>query len=307
MTRIQHILILAALALTTSVSAQQDPMFSQYMFNTLAVNPAYAGSAEVWSFNGIYRHQWTGIEGAPVTQTIVAHGPLKSEAIGIGGTIINDRHGAVHQTGIYGDASARILLSNKSRLAFGIKGGVNLYQADIVNLNPVDENDPLFQQDLSIRALPNFGAGALWYSERYYLGVSVPKLLRNGLIGDEPEFADNNERQHAFLIGGYVMDVNPYIKFKPAFLVKAVPGAPLGIDLTANFLFYERFWAGAMYRHQDAVGLLLQYVVEDIIRVGYAYDYTISGLSDYTSGTHEIMLGVDLRKRYGGHTSPRYF
>lgn len=307
MTRTYILSILAALLLTTAAQAQQDPMFSQYMFNTLAVNPAYAGSAEVWSFNGIYRHQWTGIDGAPVTQTFVAHGPLKSEAMGIGGTIINDRHGAVKQTGIYGDFSSRIMLSNRSRLAFGIKAGVNLYQADIVDLDPVDDDDPLFQQNLSMRALPNFGAGALWYSERFYLGAAVPKLLRNGLIGDEPEFANNNEKQHAFVIGGIVMDVNNYVKFKPAFLVKATPGAPVQVDLTANFLFYERLWAGAMYRHQDAVGILLQYVVEDIIRVGYAYDYTISGLSDYTSGTHEIMLGVDLRKRYGGHTSPRYF
>lgn len=307
MKRILYILILLFSLPSIGGKAQQDPMFSQYMFNTLAVNPGYAGSAEVWTFNGIYRNQWTGITGAPVTQTFAAHGPLKSEAIGIGLSVINDRHGAIRQTGFYGDVSARILLSNKSRLAFGIKAGVNLYQADIDGLNPVDGDDPLFQQNLAMRALPNFGAGVLWYSERFYLGVSVPKILSNGLISDEPEFADNNEKQHGFVIGGLVMDVNNYVKFKPAFLLKAVPGAPLQVDLTANFLFYERFWVGAMYRHQDAVGLLAQYVVNDVVHVGYAYDFTTSELGNYTSGSHEVMLGVDIRKRYGGHTSPRYF
>lgn len=293
--------------IASSAMAQQDAMFSQYMFNTLAINPGYAGSAEVWSFTGIYRDQWTGIEGSPVTQTFTAHGPIRKESLGIGASVINDRHGAVKQTGIYGDVAARILLSNQSRLSFGLKAGVNLYQADIVGLNPVDSEDPLFQQDLRTRALPNFGAGVLWHSKKFYLGVSVPHLLSNELIGDEPSIAGNEEKMHGFMIGGLIIPITKYVHFKPAYLIKAVPGAPMQFDFTANFWFYERFWVGAMYRHEDAVGLLAQYVVNDVIRVGYAYDYNTSKLGDYSSGSHEIMLGVDLRKRYGGHTSPRYF
>lgn len=300
-------LVLLAFMAAGGLSAQQDPMFSQYMFNTLSVNPGYAGSAELWSFTGIYRNQWTGIDGAPVTQTVTAHGPLRKESLAAGFTFVNDSHGAVNTTAFYGDFSTRIMLSNKSRLAFGLKAGVSLYQADIVGLNPVDDQDPLFQQDLRLKALPNFGAGVFWYSERHYLGLSVPKLLNNPLIDNEPEFDSNGERQHFFLTGGLVLDMGNYVKFRPSFLVKAVSGAPVQFDLTASFLFYERMWAGVMYRHDDAAGLLLQYIIADRVRVGYAYDYTISGLTNYTSGSHEIMLGFDLGKRIEGHTSPRYF
>lgn len=301
-------MVVLGVGMALGASGQQDPMFSQYMFNTLSVNSAYAGSAEMWSFTGIYRNQWVGIEGAPVTQTVTAHGPLRKESLAVGATFINDKHGAVSTTAFYGDFSTRITLSNKSRLSFGLKAGVSLYQADIVGLNPVDEQDPLFQQDLKLKTLPNFGGGVLWYSQKHYLGVSVPKLLNNPLLDNsEPEFASNGERQHFFLIGGLVVDLGNYVKFKPSFLVKAVSGAPMQFDVTTSFLFYERLWAGVMYRHDDAAGLLLQYVIADKLRVGYAYDYTISGLTNYTSGSHEIMLGFDLRKDYEGHTSPRYF
>lgn len=305
--RLSCCLLLLAFVGSNSLQAQQDPMFSQYMFNTLSVNPGYAGSAELWSFTGIYRNQWAGIEGAPVTQTVTAHGPLRKESLAAGLTFVNDQHGAVNTTAFYGDFSTRIMLSNKSRLAFGLKAGVSFYQADISSLNPVDEQDPLFQQDLRLKALPNFGAGVLWYSQKHYLGISAPKLLNNPLVDDEPEFASNGERQHFFLIGGLILDVGNYVKFRPSFLVKAVSGAPVQVDVTASFLFYERMWAGVMYRHDDAAGLLLQYIIADRLRVGYAYDYTISGLTNYTSGSHEIMLGYDLGKRIEGHTSPRYF
>lgn len=291
----------------SSLSAQQDPMFSQYMFNTLSINPAFAGSAGITTLNGIYRHQWTQIDGAPVTQSITGHGKLLSQNIGVGGTILNDKIGPIRQTGVYADASYIMDLGN-SKFAFGIKGGVNFFQADLLDLNPSEEGDPVFGANISNKALPNFGGGIMWYSPKHILGFSVPKILSNELIsGELPSFENNKERQHFFFIAGYVADVTHYMKFKPTLLVKAVEGAPLGIDISANFLFYERLWIGAMYRKTDAVGLLLQYEVNRKVKVGYAYDYVISEIGKYSNGSHEVMISFDFLKKVSGDISPRYF
>ena len=302
----QYILIAACLMGLQSL-AQQDPMFTQYMFNTLAVNPAYAGSADIPTLNAIYRHQWVKFDGAPVTQTVAFHSPLRQESISLGGTVINDAHGPVRQTGFYGDISYRIMF-DRSRLAFGLKAGMNLFQANLLDLNPVNADDPVFQANISNRTLPNFGTGVLWYSKTHYLGLSVPKILSNKLVdGSLPDFENNRERQHFFLIGGMVFELNNYTKFKPAFLFKAVNGAPPSFDITANFLFYEKFWIGGMYRWQDAIGALVQYEVNRKVKIGYSYDYTLSDIGDYTSGSHEIMLGIDFFRGVRGDVSPRYF
>ncbi|MGB0422725.1 MAG: PorP/SprF family type IX secretion system membrane protein [Flavobacteriales bacterium] len=304
---IKYTLVIAFFAAVFNTSAQQDPMFSQYMFNTLAINPAYAGSADLLTANIIYRHQWADIDGAPRTQTVTLHSPLKKESVSLGGSIINDAHGPVKQTGVYLDASYRITM-DRSRLSFGLKGGMNFFSANLTDLSPVVEDDPVFSQNISTKLLPNFGAGIMWYSNKSYLGLSVPKLLQNRLIdGDLPNFTNNAETMHYFFTAGTVLEVNNYTYFKPALLVKAVDGAPLSFDVTANFMFYEKFWIGAMYRYQDAIGMLLQYEINNKVHVGYAYDYSITEISNYTTGSHEIMLGVDFGKRFGGDVSPRFF
>jgi len=289
------------------MNAQQDPMFTQYMFNTLSINPAYAGSADRLSAVALHRSQWVNFEGAPKTQTITVHSPLKKENISIGGSIVNDSYGPVKQTGFYLDASYRIFMGNK-RLAFGLKAGTNLFSANLLDLNPLMENDNTFSANISSKALPNFGFGAMFYSKRFYVGASAPKLLANKLIdGDLPDFLNNQEKQHMFLIAGAVFDISYYTKFKPTILVKAVNGAPLGAEFTAQFLFFEKFWAGAMYRWEDAAGILLQYEINNKFKIGYAYDYTLSDIRKYSDGSHEIMLGFDLIRGYGGDVSPRYF
>ena len=306
---IKHLLpfLFAGLIVSSVMQAQQDPLFTQYMFNTLSVNPAYAGSADMFTATAIYRKQWVNFDGAPTTQTITAHSPLRNESVSVGGTIVNDAHGPVRQTGIYADVSYRIFFG-KSKLAFGLKGGLNLYQANLVDLNPLQADDPAFQANISNKALPNFGFGMLWYAERFMFGISAPKLLSNKLLdGDLPDFDNNTEKQHFFLTAGYVWDLNPYLKFKPTLMVKAVEGAPPGVDVTGNFLLYDKFWIGAMYRWEDAVGALLQYEINNKFRVGYSYDYTLSDIGDYSSGSHEIMLGFDLFKPIAGDKSPRYF
>jgi len=306
-THIIQLLVVIIMGKALEVSAQQDPMFSQYMFNTLSINPAYAGSADRLSLVGIHRSQWVKFDGAPITQTVTAHAPLRFESISVGGSIINDQHGPVKQTAVFADVSYRIFFDN-SKLAFGLKGGGNLYSANLTDLNPLQADDQAFQANISTKFLANFGFGVMWYSKRGFIGASTPRLLQNKLLEAElPDFRNNTERIHGFLIAGYVWDLSNYVKFKPTVLLKAVNGAPPGFDVTTNFLFYDKLWMGAMYRWNDAVGVLVQYEINNKLKFGYAYDYIISDIGRYTSGSHELMIGYDLVRPGRGDVSPRYF
>ncbi|MCB0791679.1 MAG: type IX secretion system membrane protein PorP/SprF [Flavobacteriales bacterium] len=300
---------LLACLLTASAFAQQDPQFTQYMFNLLALNPAYAGSAERVSIKALSRHQWVGFEGAPTTQTLTIHAPLPRESVALGGTIMRDQLGPVTQYAFMLDVAYRIHFGGDRKLAFGLKGGATLFQGKFAELHPLEQNDQVFQENVTSKWDPQFGFGVMYYGDRFYLGLSAPRLLRTDFFEtDSLSFvSEPGQRPHYFLSGGYVFDLSDYIKFKPTALVKAVDGAPISFDLSANFLFYEKFWIGAMYRHEDAVGALVQYYFTDGIYAGYAYDYPISILNNYSGGSHEIMLGVDFGKRMKGIRSPRYF
>ena len=304
--------VLLAGLLSFSTYAQQDPQFTQYMFNLLAINPAYAGSAERVSIKALTRHQWVGFQGAPTTQTLTIHSPLMRETLGIGGTIMRDEHGPVTQYGFMLDLAYRIHFGGERKLAFGLKGGMNLVQGRFGELNPLQTGDQVFQQNVNSKLDPQFGFGMMYYGDRFYLGVSSPKLLRTKFFEDAPLDTTGNawqqgQRAHLFLSGGYVFNMGVYHKFKPTFLVKGVQGAPISFDLSANFFFFEKFWLGAMYRHQDAVGALFQYFFTDGIYAGYSYDYPISVLRNYSGGSHEIMLGFDFGRKLKGIRSPRYF
>ncbi len=303
------LLLAPAVLLPERAAAQQDPQYTQYMFNLLALNPAYAGSAERLSLKALSRHQWVGFEGAPTTQTLTAHSPFLVESLGLGGTVSRDQYGPVTQYGIILDVAYRMFLGNDQKLAFGIKGGLNLFQGEFASLHPLEANDQVFQQDVSTKSDPQFGFGMMWYSDRFYLGLSSPKVLRTDFFETDSLalVSDPGQRPHYFLTGGYVFDLGTYTKFKPTFMVKAVEGAPLSFDLGANFLLYEKLWLGAMYRHTDAVGALVQYNLTDGLSVGYAYDYPLSPLRNYSGGSHEFMLGLDLGKAPAGIRSPRYF
>ncbi|MBK7084848.1 MAG: type IX secretion system membrane protein PorP/SprF [Flavobacteriales bacterium] len=298
--------------LGTTLLAQQDPQFTQYMFNLLAINPAYAGSAERVSIKALTRHQWVGFAGAPTTQTLAIHSPLMRETLGIGGTIMRDEHGPVTQYGFMVDLAYRIHFGGERKLAFGLKGGMNLVQGRFGELSPLQQGDQVFQQNVNTKLDPQFGFGLMYYGDRFYIGLSTPKLLRTEFFEDAPldttgSAWQQGQRPHYFLSGGYVFNMGMYHKFKPTFLVKAVQGAPISFDLSANFFFFEKFWLGAMYRHQDAVGALAQYYFTDGISVGYSYDYPISRLRNYSGGSHEVMLGFDFGRKLKGIRSPRYF
>ncbi|MBK9420690.1 MAG: type IX secretion system membrane protein PorP/SprF [Flavobacteriales bacterium] len=303
-------LLLAGTALAPQqAAAQQDPQFSQYMFNLLALNPAYAGSAERLSVKALSRHQWVGLEGAPTTQTLTAHAPVFKQALGLGGTLMRDEHGPVTQYGFIVDVAYRMFLGKDQKLAFGLKGGMNLFQGDFASLHQFEANDQVFQQNVTSKTDPQFGFGVMYYGDRFYLGISSPKLLRTQFFEtDSLQFvSEPGQRMHLYLSGGYVFNLSTYTKLKPTFMVKAVEGAPVSIDLGANFLLYEKLWLGAFYRYTDAVGALVQYNITDAFTVGYSYDYPLSALHNYSGGSHEFMLGYEFGKAPAGIRSPRYF
>jgi type IX secretion system PorP/SprF family membrane protein len=304
--RTRSFFVVLLMALGLGAAAQQDPMYNQYMFNTLAFNPAYAGSADVFTVMALSRHQWVGFEGAPTTQTLLAHTPLKAQNLAVGFTAITDKIGPSRQTSVYGDFAYRIRTSEETQLSFGLKAGLNMLQADIASLSTV-EVDPA-NVNIQGQLLPNFGFGLFWHSETYYLGLSAPKLLENDIgVASTAVLATASERRHYFLIGGYVFDIDRDLKFKPSFMLRTVAGAPLSLDLNANFLLYERIWFGALYRVGNAFGLMGQYQINDQFRAGYAFDLTTTRIGAYNAGTHEIMLSYDLRFIQGRTISPRYF
>jgi len=297
-----------AVLLGSALFAQQDPQFTQYMFNMLPLNPAYAGSAERVSIKALSRHQWVGFDGAPTTQTLTIHSPVWHESLAIGGTLMRDSHGPVTQYTFMADVAYRIFMGD-AKLAFGLQGGLNLLQGEYGTLNPLDPGDQVFQQNVNAKTDPQFGFGVMYYSDRGYIGLSAPKLLNTDFFEtDSLAFvSEPGQKPHYLLSGGYVFDLGVYHKFKPTFLVKAVEGAPVSFDLSANFLFFEKFWLGAMYRHTDAVGLLAQYHLTNDLSVGYAYDYPLSTLRNYSGGSHEIMIGFEFGNKVKGVRSPRYF
>lgn len=306
MSRFLHSLLAALVLLCAgSVHAQQDPLYSQYMFNTLAFNPGYAGSADVFTVMALSRHQWVGFDGAPATQTFLAHTPLKNENMAIGLSAMNDRIGPSRQTAAFVDFAYRIKTGADTRLAFGLKGGLNMYQADLASLTTVDPD----QANVNIpnELLPNFGFGLFWHSPRYYVGLSAPKLLENAYTASTITVQPANEARHYFLMAGYVMDLSRDIKFKPSIMLRTVAGAPLSLDVNANFLLRERIWFGAMYRLGNAFGVMGQYQINDQLRAGYAFDLTTTTIGAYNAGTHEVMLSYDFRFLKGRTISPRYF
>ena len=291
--------------------AQQLPQFTQYMFNTISINPAYAGSRETFSAVGLHRSQWVGLEGGPETQTLSIHTPLRNEKIGLGLSFINDKLGYENFSYIYGDFSYTIQTGVNSKLAFGIKGGFTHYNLDEELLNdPSVVNDPFFN-DVSNRWSPNVGAGLYWHSQRWYVGLSAPRILNtdynNGRQGQIDYIA--LERISYYVTGGYVFDLSETTKLKPSVLLKATNGAPLSFDISANFLFNETFWIVGGYRLNEnaaAIGGIADFQVSKQLRIGYAYEYPISDIRPYTSGTHEVLLMFEVFKSKR-IKSPRYF
>ncbi|AFU68414.1 hypothetical protein P700755_001528 [Psychroflexus torquis ATCC 700755] len=285
----------------TNVTAQQDPQYTQYMYNMNVINPAYAGSKESLSVGALYRGQWSGIDGAPRTFTFNAHTPL-GDGFGVGLSAITDQIGPVDETNLYADISYTIDVGQNSKLAFGIKAGATLQNSNFTDLYLQDEMDPAFQEDLS-EIYPSVGAGVLYYTDKFYLGLSMPNFLSSThLEVDGREFG--SEEQHYFVTAGYVFDINDYIKFKPSTLVKSELNSAVSFDVNANFLFHEKLEVGVSYRYEDAISALASIRATDLVQIGFAIDTTKSNLNN---PSYEAFIIFDIFFKKKTYVSPRYF
>jgi len=287
--------------------SQQDSQFTQYMYNTNNINPAYAGSREVLSIFGMYRTQWVGLDGAPDTGAFSLHSPV-SERVGLGLTIINDKIGISDETTISVDFSYTIPINEDYKLAFGLKGTAHLLNVDYTKLLVNNPSDILLQNNIENRFSPNIGAGFYLYSDKFYAGISVPNMLETQHYDDNSATKSlAGERMHGYLITGYVFDLTDNIKFKPAVLAKAVKGAPLQVDATGNFLFNERFTLGVAWRWDAAVSGLAGFQIDNNWFIGYGYDAETTKLANYNSGSHEIFLRYEFFRKSSRMISPRFF
>ncbi|TRX16072.1 type IX secretion system membrane protein PorP/SprF [Flavobacterium franklandianum] len=298
-------ILLFALMFTGMVSyAQQDAQFTQYMYNTININPAYAGSRGALSMFALYRTQWVGLDGAPVTSTVSMNTPLNESNLGLGVSLINDKIGPTTENTISADLSYTIPTSDTWNLSFGIKATANLFDLDASKLNPVQAADPSLQNYSTFS--PNIGAGVYWHSDKAYVGFSIPNFIETNRY-DDNEVAIFKERISYYLIGGLVFDLNDTVKFKPAILTKMIEGAPLQVDVSANFMFYDKFMLGASYRWSAALSAMVGFQVSDGLYVGYGYDKETTNLDNYNSGSHEIFLRYELFKNNNKITTPRFF
>ena len=284
--------------------AQQDAQFTQYMYNTININPAYAGSRGALSLFALHRTQWVGLDGAPVTNTISMNTPLNESNLGLGVSLVNDKIGPTTENAISADISYTIPTSETWKLSFGIKATANLFDLDANKLNPVDAADPSLQNYSKFS--PNIGAGLYLHSDKAYIGLSVPNFIETSRY-DDNEVAIFKEKINYYLIAGYVFDINYDVKFKPALLTKMVQGAPLQVDASANFMFYDKFTLGVSYRWSAALSAMVGFQVTDGLYIGYGYDRETTNLNNYNSGSHEIFLRYELFNNISKIISPRFF
>jgi type IX secretion system PorP/SprF family membrane protein len=288
-------------------NAQQDPHYTQYMYNMNVINPAYAGSKENLSFGLLYRKQWIEIEDAPTTFSFSGSAPV-GKNVGLGLSVISDKIGPVEENNVYGDFSYTLNLGGERRLALGLKAGVTFQKIGLRSLiQPTlpDPNDGAFQEDTNNTKL-NIGTGLFYYTNKYYVALSIPNMLNSAHL-DYNGVKYGTEIQHYFLTGGYVFDINENLKFKPFAMIKSAFNAPTSFDISTNFLYLEKFEMGATYRLQDSFGAMVNYAVSPTLRIGYAYDHIVSDLKVTTPSSHEIILLFDLNIPKKVSRSPRYF
>jgi len=287
--------------------AQQDAQFTQYMYNTININPAYAGSRGAMSIFGLYRTQWVGLDGAPKTAAFSVNTPLNDSRLGIGVSVTNDELGPTVENTFSADLSYTVPVSENWKLSVGLKGTANFFKLNTVGTLVTQDPDPsLFDYS---KFSPNVGAGIYFRSEKTYIGLSVPAVLETKTKYTEisGESAIETQKMNYYLIAGHVFDLSPNTKFKPALLTKLVTGAPLQVDVSANFMLYDKLVLGAAYRWDAAVSALVGFQITDGLYIGYGYDQETTNLKRYNSGSHEIFLRYELFGNYNKIISPRFF
>lgn len=302
------IILLGLFAITSY--AQQDAQFTQYMYNTININPAYAGSRGVLSIFGLHRTQWVGLDGAPTTNSFSINTPVNNSNIGLGLSVINDRIGPSDESSISADVSYSIKTSENFKLSFGVKGTANLLNIDFTKVSKYNPYDNLAQYNIDSKFSPNVGAGIYYHSNKTYVGFSIPNFLETEHYNKSSTSPSNtvaSERMHYHFIAGHVFNLNETIKFKPAILTKLVQGTPLQVDASANFMFNDKFVLGAAYRWDAAASLMTGFQVNKSWFIGYSYDMETSKLANYNSGSHEIFLRFELFNNIENIVSPRFF
>lgn len=309
-TPIKTLLTGVMLLVCTLVMGQQDAQYTQYMYNTVSVNPAYAGSRGHLSIAALYRAQWVGLDGAPETQTLNVHSPMGYKGFGTGLSFINEKIGPTSETYFDVDLSYTIQTGVESRLSFGLKASAHLLDIRFseLNQNTGQGTDPTLQQNIDNRFSPNIGAGIYFHTDRYYAGLSVPRMLETTHF-EESSLSTATELMNFYFITGYVFDLNPDLKFKPSLLTKAVRGAPLQVDVSANFLFSEKFIGGVAYRWDAAFSGMIGFQLSSELLVGLAYDREITdlGATSFNDGSFEVILRYDFLKSSDFIKSPRFF
>ena len=296
-------LLIGIFVLISSIStvfAQQDPQYTQYMYSMNILNPAYAGSRGVTSIGLLGRTQWVGVDGAPQTATLSINGPVGNN-VGLGFSVIHDEIGPVKEDNLYADFSYTLNFSGEDKFAFGIKAGATFL--NVREFTTVDQ-DPL-NVPVSLVA-PNFGVGVMYYNDRFYAGLSVPNFIESRYLDTKNGISSSaSEKTHYFLTSGYVFDLDENLKLKPSTMLKAAPGAPLSVDLSLNLLIQEKVELGLSHRLDDSISGMVGFQVSQDLRIGYAYDYTTTNFGVFNSGSHEIMILFDLNKKK--IKSPRFF
>jgi type IX secretion system PorP/SprF family membrane protein len=305
------LLVLILILLSSAIYAQQDAQFTQYMYNTINVNPAYAGSRNSLSVFALHRTQWVGLDGAPVTNAASINTPIEGSKIGLGLSIYNDKIGPSDESNISVDFSYSINTSERYKLSFGLKATANLLNIDFNKLSQYDSGDNIFSMNVDNKLSPNIGVGFYYHSDDTYIGLSAPNLLETRHFDRYAGAGSNShiatERIHYYLIAGHVFDLSGSVKFKPSLLTKLVQGAPLQVDVSGNFLINEKFMAGIAYRWSAAVSAMVGFQASDSWFIGYGYDLETTRLANYNSGSHEIFLRYELFKKYDKIISPRFF
>jgi type IX secretion system PorP/SprF family membrane protein len=304
-----RIIGLVLMLLSVATYGQQDAQFTQYMYNTIVVNPAYAGSRQSMNIFALHRTQWVGLEGAPVTNSFSINTPISNSNVGIGLSVVNDKIGPSVENNIAADFSYSVATSENYKMSFGLKASANLLNIDFTKLDYA--GGPIFEENVDNKFSPNIGVGFYLHSDISYIGISVPNLIETVHFDKGATSSSSShvaaEKINYYLIAGHVFELSPSVKFKPALLTKFVQGSPLQVDVSANFLMNEKFAAGLAYRWSAAMSAMVGFQASDSWFIGYSYDFDTTALANYNSGSHEIFLRYELFQSYDKIISPRFF
>lgn len=306
------LILVIALFSTVCAKAQYDAMFTQYMFNEMYINPAYAGSKEAMAVNLTHRQQWVNFPGRPITTSFTLHGPLANDKMGLGMSVLNEQIGKLNRNLLYLNYAYKVKVSEKGKLSFGIMGGIHNQVNKLSELKATESGDIQVSQNTPSIITPNFGAGIYYYTNTFYAGVSIPRMIDDSYAFDATGEIKKNVKLNVskftyYLTIGNVFTINEDLKIKPQAMIKMVQNAPLQYDINANFLIKNKLWLGLGYRSGSDVSALIGFQVTPQFLVNYSYDYSLTKIQKYSQGSHEITLGYLFSYKQRKVVTPRYF